>query len=106
MWKGLQLYRAAQERATPLSPAAWKEMLRSAVAPRGAGSDAGGSSGSPEGAAAEGTQPPAPASPGPLEVVVLDVRNGYEWDAGHFVGATRPLEVPLLYCLPHGYCTG
>ena len=26
-------------------------------------------------------------------VVVLDVRNGYEWDAGHFVGAERPAEV-------------
>ena len=25
--------------------------------------------------------------------VVLDVRNAYEWDAGHFVGAARPLEV-------------
>lgn len=25
--------------------------------------------------------------------VVLDVRNGYEWDAGHFQGAERPLEV-------------
>jgi len=24
--------------------------------------------------------------------VVLDVRNSYEWDAGHFVGAKRPLE--------------
>lgn len=25
--------------------------------------------------------------------VVLDVRNSYEWDAGHFKGAERPLEV-------------
>jgi hypothetical protein len=25
--------------------------------------------------------------------VVLDVRNGYEWDAGHFEGAERPAEV-------------
>jgi predicted sulfurtransferase len=24
--------------------------------------------------------------------VVLDVRNGYEWDAGHFQGAGRPAE--------------
>jgi hypothetical protein len=24
--------------------------------------------------------------------VVLDVRNGYEWDAGHFQGAVRPAE--------------
>ena len=29
-------------------------------------------------------------------VVVLDVRNGYEWDAGHFVGAERPAEVCRL----------
>ncbi len=28
-------------------------------------------------------------------VVVLDVRNGYEWDAGHFVGAERPAEVRM-----------
>jgi hypothetical protein len=26
------------------------------------------------------------------KVVVLDVRNGYEWDAGHFAGAQRPAE--------------
>ena len=25
-------------------------------------------------------------------MVVLDVRNGYEWDAGHFHGAERPAE--------------
>ena len=25
--------------------------------------------------------------------IVLDVRNSYEWDAGHFAGAERPLEV-------------
>lgn len=30
------------------------------------------------------------------DVVVLDVRNDYEWDAGHFQGANRPQEV----CLP------
>jgi hypothetical protein len=27
------------------------------------------------------------------DVVVLDVRNDYEWDAGHFQGADRPQEV-------------
>ena len=27
------------------------------------------------------------------DVVVLDVRNDYEWDAGHFQGANRPQEV-------------
>ena len=26
------------------------------------------------------------------KTVVLDVRNGYEWDAGHFAGAGRPAE--------------
>ena len=25
-------------------------------------------------------------------VIVLDVRNDYEWDAGHFDGAERPAE--------------
>jgi rhodanese-related sulfurtransferase len=24
--------------------------------------------------------------------IVLDVRNAYEWDAGHFQGAVRPVE--------------
>lgn len=24
--------------------------------------------------------------------IILDVRNGYEWDAGHFQGAERPRE--------------
>ena len=39
------------------------------------------------------------------DLVVLDVRNAYEWDAGHFQGANRPQEVPFchhshlfLYC--------
>lgn len=31
-------------------------------------------------------------SEGDKAVVVLDVRNGYEWDAGHFHGAARPQE--------------
>lgn len=26
------------------------------------------------------------------KLVVLDVRNAYEWDAGHFEGAQRPVE--------------
>eukprot|EP00891_Asterochloris_glomerata_P000295 jgi/Astpho2/295/e_gw1.00010.86.1_t len=30
--------------------------------------------------------------------VLLDLRNGYEWDAGHFHGAARPLEVRTLGC--------
>lgn len=36
----------------------------------------------------DGTQNDA-AEPAP---VVLDVRNSYEWDAGHFEGAERPRE--------------
>ena len=53
-------------------------MLRTAVQP--AALREGGSQ-----EAAHGSAPDA---------VVLDVRNAYEWDAGHFVGAARPLEVP------------
>ncbi|KAL6772292.1 hypothetical protein ACKKBG_A29660 [Auxenochlorella protothecoides x Auxenochlorella symbiontica] len=53
----------AQARATPLDPLAWKEMLAQAQSQ------------------SSGTKP-----------VVLDVRNSYEWDAGHFEGAQRPLE--------------
>ena len=35
----------------------------------------------------------ATAVPARPDVVVLDVRNDYEWDAGHFQGANRPQEV-------------
>jgi predicted sulfurtransferase len=49
-------------RATPLAPAAWRRMLA-------------------EGGGAGGRRP-----------LVLDVRNGYEWDAGHFAGVARPAE--------------
>ena len=75
-----------QARATPLSPSQWQEMLRSAVAPatlRQGGPATEGSGGTPEGHAGGDVQ----------EFVLLDVRNAYEWDAGHFVGAQRPLEV-------------
>ena len=64
-----------QARATPLAPGEWRAMLRD-VLPL-----AGGPAGAGEGAAGW----PRP--------VVLDVRNAYEWDAGHFAGAKRPLEV-------------
>lgn len=66
-----------QARATPLSPSQWQEMLRTAIQPATLAE-----TGSQE--AATGITAPA---------VVLDVRNAYEWDAGHFVGAARPLEV-------------
>eukprot|EP00195_Chlamydomonas_chlamydogama_P010267 CAMPEP_0202891242 /NCGR_PEP_ID=MMETSP1392-20130828/1356_1 /ASSEMBLY_ACC=CAM_ASM_000868 /TAXON_ID=225041 /ORGANISM="Chlamydomonas chlamydogama, Strain SAG 11-48b" /LENGTH=470 /DNA_ID=CAMNT_0049574937 /DNA_START=148 /DNA_END=1560 /DNA_ORIENTATION=+ len=46
-------------RATPLEPAAWKQMISQALE---------------------------------RKVTVLDIRNDYEWDAGHFVGAERPAE--------------
>jgi len=81
----------AQARARPLAPSAWQAMLRDA-APARAGA-AGGAGG------ARAAQPPeaeahAAESARP-EPVVLDVRNAYEWDAGHFVGSERPLEVRL-----------
>lgn len=43
-------------------------------------------------AAADDSNPQDGAGPA-SDVVVLDVRNGYEWDAGHFQGAVRPFEV-------------
>ncbi|MEW5313610.1 MAG: hypothetical protein WDW38_005164 [Sanguina aurantia] len=46
-------------RATPLQPAAWKQML---------------------------------ADSQKTKTIVLDVRNDYEWDAGHFSHAARPSE--------------
>lgn len=44
----------------------------------------------PQPATAE-AEPAAAAQP--QNMVVLDVRNDYEWDAGHFAGAHRPQEV-------------
>ena len=40
--------------------------------------------------------------------IVLDVRNGYEWDAGHFEGAARPQEVCLVkfHLFPASPCAG
>lgn len=51
-------------------------------------------------AATAGAEAAAPQEPA---VIVLDVRNDYEWDAGHFSGAGRPQEVctacrKLLVC--------
>lgn len=65
-----------QARATPLAPGEWRNMLRDAQPAAGAAASAGG------------------AAAGRPRPVVLDVRNAYEWDAGHFSGAERPLEVP------------
>jgi len=62
-------------RAKPLKPDEWAAML---------GLGGAGASGS----TSASTSPP-PSTPAPI---VLDVRNGYEWDAGHFAGAARPLE--------------
>ncbi|KAF8055836.1 STR8 [Scenedesmus sp. PABB004] len=59
-------------RATPLSPAEWREKLGEAVAVN-ADVDAGR------------------ADPS-KRVVVMDLRNDYEWDAGHFALAPRPDE--------------
>lgn len=41
-------------------------------------------------AATAGAEAATAGEPG---VIVLDVRNDYEWDAGHFAGAGRPQEV-------------
>ena len=60
-----------QARAKPLAPAEWQAMLRDAV---------------PRSTAPDGSSHMERA-------IVLDVRNGYEWDAGHFSGAQRPPEV-------------
>ena len=56
-----------EARAAPLSPKQWEAMLLQ---------HEGGEEGS--------EKKPRP--------IVLDVRNAYEWDAGHFEGAERPLE--------------
>ena len=61
-----------QNRARPLSPTEWQAMLRDAQ--------------------------PSSVSKDDREKqpIVMDVRNDYEWDSGHFNAAARPLEVSLL----------
>lgn len=68
-----------QARAQPLAPGEWRAMLRGAVPIQGAAAGEG-PGGRRDGEAAE------------RRPVVLDVRNAYEWDAGHFLGAERPRE--------------
>jgi predicted sulfurtransferase len=69
-----------QARAREVPPEEWQRMLRVAT-----GKEERTESESGRGNGAETTTP--------LKPVVLDVRNSYEWDAGHFEGAVRPLEV-------------
>mmetsp|Transcript_18341 Transcript_18341/g.55232 ORF Transcript_18341/g.55232 Transcript_18341/m.55232 type:complete len:735 (+) Transcript_18341:409-2613(+) len=80
------------------SKGSWRSLGDS---PRPVGAVSGGSSGGSGGASlavhggggsgnAEGGEDGSSGSGG--DVVVLDVRNGYEWDAGHFQGAERPNE--------------
>ena len=51
-----------------------------------------------------GTLPPAVAdqlqSAALKDIVVMDLRNDYEWDVGHFVGADR--RGRLLCCMGRG----
>jgi len=73
-----------ENRATPLEPTQWQAMLRNAALWPDARTDAvHDSSVIHESSAA--TRPER-------RPVVLDVRNGYEWDGGHFEGAARPTE--------------
>jgi rhodanese-related sulfurtransferase len=97
-------------RATPVSPAAWKQMLRGSRVVTGPSintlAEGGSTSGEhqpvldsnqvvSEAAAADSSASESGASHSETPAnkpVVLDVRNAYEWDAGHFQGAARPLE--------------
>ena len=119
------LYAMVQARATPLAPHDWKTMLAQAHtinAPLNAeahlaaevpdrhshsGAQLRDENGERQSATAgahpvaAGTQAATAGAPG---VIVLDVRNDYEWDAGHFVGAGRPQEVRniCMICLLQG----
>ena len=67
-----------------MDPADWKRMLQSANATE----------------SSEDSHLGAAMTQDQAKPVILDVRNSYEWDGGHFVGAERPSEVqhinPLL----------
>ncbi|DBB14469.1 TPA: hypothetical protein ACH3X3_004757 [Trebouxia sp. C0006] len=104
-----------QARATPLAPHQWKQMLASAQRispshdkPADAASDPPGTPNKgPESSRLDASdrrpdsdaqssgelhEPQTSAASARPDVVVLDVRNDYEWDAGHFQGADRPQE--------------
>ena len=118
-----------QARATPLAPHQWKQMLASAQRispshdkPADAASDPPGTPNKgPESSNArldasdrrpdsdaqssgELHEPQTSAASARPDVVVLDVRNDYEWDAGHFQGADRPQEVCNFSHAGHVQC--
>jgi len=71
-----------------LEPGQWREMIRAARAVRaGAGLGDGVDLGALPAPVAERAGKSALD-----EIVVLDLRNDYEWDVGHFEGADRPRE--------------
>ena len=93
---------AAQSAAAAAAPQLGRE-------DSGAGVAAGADGSAPRGGSwrslgGGGEQPTAAGSQhrGSGSVVVLDVRNGYEWDAGHFQGAARPSEASCSdrFCFP------
>lgn len=68
-------FHSVQNRAVPLSPTEWQAMLRDA-----------------QPSAISGDEKRA-------HPIVMDVRNDYEWDSGHFTAAERPLEVSFYWAL-------
>ena len=91
-----------QARATPLAPRQWMQMLADAQcmtfnqahsneAGREEDAHSRPDSGAESSGSSDASSPTAVAAR--PDVVVLDVRNAYEWDAGHFQGANRPQEV-------------
>ena len=91
-----------QARATPLAPGQWRQMLADAqhIAPslqQSSGTHSQEDAHSrPDSRAVSSSDSHASgttAGAARPDVVVLDVRNDYEWDAGHFQGANRPQEV-------------
>ena len=81
-------------RGTPLSPKQWHEMLnekldRDARADDSANSDSDSDSDLSGDDDARDLREKKKSTTTP---VLLDVRNGYEWDVGHFRGAARPVQ--------------
>ena len=103
----------AQARATPLAPRQWRQMLadaqritpsqaHSGEAEREEDAQSRPDSGAESSGNSDGSSSTAVAAR--PDVVVLDVRNDYEWDAGHFQGANRPQEVWSLAQSSMGIC--
>ncbi|CAI5497795.1 unnamed protein product [Closterium sp. Naga37s-1] len=85
--RGMEQLSADLCAATPLSPAEWRSKIDQMQRGEGeGGGEADGERRQGEDNKGRGEEAVARTK----KIMLLDVRNGYEWDVGHFAGAVRP----------------